>query len=284
MDAAAAEQKTEFDIATKTVSLLYFHALTLATLPWAPLTTIFVVLFFQLSFKFDKAFLFNYEAKPARPWKAQDAGSFFIKFYLLTYLMVGVSGVYYFMTNTRFPKDCSLQDATTRLCGSSAVVSDVCPSPDSTNSFYDWFATASGRSDYGDKACSAYPACVCQGGMACGPFSDVSSAYSAISRQISRLSMVGAIYDQLTTNVLITFSLFVAGLLLAYFRQNTIRVQTTAIADKEREFESSLHALQLKVKKQAKTIQKLEASSGLIAPLSPKSPAAGRGGQSFWSD
>ena len=43
-------QKSEFDVATKTVSLLYFHALTLAALPWVPLSTLFVVCFFILRY------------------------------------------------------------------------------------------------------------------------------------------------------------------------------------------------------------------------------------------
>jgi hypothetical protein len=68
-------QKAEFDIASKTVSLLYFHALTLAALPWMPLSTIFVVVFFQLSFRFDKQFLIYNESKPKRPWKAQVRGT-----------------------------------------------------------------------------------------------------------------------------------------------------------------------------------------------------------------
>jgi hypothetical protein len=254
-------QRAEFDIATKTVSLLYFHALTLATMPWAPLTTLTVVIFFQLSFKFDKAFLFKYEAKPARPWKAQDAGGFFIKFYLLTFMSVGFSSVYYFITNHHFPKSCDKQDDAIQLCAS-AVVDGVCAlSP--ANPWYDWFATNAGRSDYGGAACSAYPRCICSGDMACGPFAHDTSVYNALKDMAYSVTVFGKIFYQLTTNALISFGLFVAAVLLVHFRQNTIRVQSSANAEREKEFEASLRSMQVKVKRQAKTIQKLEASTGV---------------------
>ena len=55
--------QSEIDVATKTVSLLYLHTLTLAALPWVPISTL-VVCFFILTYH---TLLITIPLVPAQP-------------------------------------------------------------------------------------------------------------------------------------------------------------------------------------------------------------------------
>jgi hypothetical protein len=82
---------------------------------WSPLFIFVIVLLLVLNFKIDKVsecalapparqdrhvcellafqfLMFRFEQKPRKPWGARDAGSFFVKFYLIT-VALGVLGV-----------------------------------------------------------------------------------------------------------------------------------------------------------------------------------------------
>jgi hypothetical protein len=71
----------------------------------------------------------------------QDAGGFFIKFYLATFALVGVTSVYYFLANRGFPKACSRQDDAVGLCASGSYDEGTRTCTlDARSRFYDWFS------------------------------------------------------------------------------------------------------------------------------------------------
>ena len=69
-----------------------------------------------LNFKWDNWYLRRHLTKPKRPWKASDAVEFFVKFYLVTVLVILAPCAYLFLREQSFPKDCALQDAHADAC------------------------------------------------------------------------------------------------------------------------------------------------------------------------
>jgi hypothetical protein len=80
--------------------------------------------YYTSSFKSEKFLLLQFQSKPKRPWRAQDAGAFFIKFYLVTFLLVGVAVTYFTLSSNTFAKSCAMQDASVGLCLTSALDSN----------------------------------------------------------------------------------------------------------------------------------------------------------------
>ena len=72
--------------------------------------------FARRSFKFEKAMLFKFGTKPKKEWKAQDAGNFFIKFYLVTIIVTGLLSVYLFLGSTTHAKIEKLLNSTVEFC------------------------------------------------------------------------------------------------------------------------------------------------------------------------
>lgn len=181
-----------------------------------------------------------------------------------------MSSVYYFLADSRFPKACDLQDYSIGLCSTTIdQTTNVC-SMDSSSSYNPWFSI----SEY--CAASEYPKCICQGALACGPFVNRKTAFDAIEDKILAISIVGPIYQRISTNVLIGFSIALCLLILSRFNKNSLMVQQHSAADKEKEYESTIRALSQKVKKQLKIINKLEMSHALTLGGSATPSAAGQ--------
>lgn len=109
------------------VNLLYFQQLALVAFPYFPYSSLFCALFFYINFKFETVrppasfapthtlpshnpvswplqwTLSRFMQKPLKPWSAKDSGSFFIKFYLSSIVVLIASSVF-FLGNRTFPK------------------------------------------------------------------------------------------------------------------------------------------------------------------------------------
>ncbi|EGZ19255.1 hypothetical protein PHYSODRAFT_439140, partial [Phytophthora sojae] len=82
------------------VALLYSCTIALVAIPLAPTTALLVLLLHVVNFKFDKFILMYLQKKPANPWGAKDAGSFFIKFYFCT-VLIFLGFTHFFLLNTQ---------------------------------------------------------------------------------------------------------------------------------------------------------------------------------------
>ncbi|EEY65031.1 uncharacterized protein PITG_16488 [Phytophthora infestans T30-4] len=69
------------------VALLYSCTIALVAIPLAPTTALLALVLHIANFKFDRFILMHLQKKPANPWGAKDADSFFIKFYFCTVLI-----------------------------------------------------------------------------------------------------------------------------------------------------------------------------------------------------
>jgi len=211
--------KSEFDVAGKTVSLLYFQGVIFATLPWLPLTTPIILLLFYINFKFDNFFLHHYEKKPEKPWKAQDSGLFYIKFYLNTLLIIGFVSIYFFFSTESFPKNCEIQDTNIGLCVNNTIAPfTTCPI-NRESEYYTYFMIKNGN----NCNTSSYPGCLCSGFQSCGPFTDSSTNfYGGIVSFLSLNSLVNFLYQHLLTNILFYITLLIITGLRLKFRANTM--------------------------------------------------------------
>ncbi|CAM9791921.1 unnamed protein product, partial [Phaeothamnion confervicola] len=181
--------KAEFEVAKSLVGLLYFQALLLAAFPLFPLGIVFGAALLYSSFKFEKRLLLRHHSKPKRPWRAQDAGSVFVRFYLATLLLLGLPTTYYVMTSQTFPKQCAIQDASVGLCSGSdgngvpvALAANETCTMDAASVWYEEFS--------GECSVGGYPACICAGALACGPFMEAASAFATVDEWLRSLSII----------------------------------------------------------------------------------------------
>jgi len=240
--------KSEFETAKAMVSLLYFAALAMVSTIFAPSTLVFVLFFYVTNFVFEMKVLYNFKAKPKRPWKASDAGAFFIKFYLAT-TSINVLCVCYFLYSSSFPKDCAIQDSITQLCqaGTYDGGTDTC-TLETTHRYYSYVS-----STYESEG---YPNGICQG--ACGAFTNSSSAWTVLDTQVKRVFLMGSIYSFFESQVLVFGGLSLAVLLAFCFRSNSFRVVQDFTNVKDRMWQASVQSLEAKVRKLQKTVESLQ--------------------------
>jgi len=231
-------KKEEFTVAKKMVNLLYFQGLVFLVLPYAPLFTIIVLFFQYLTFKFEKMMLFKFGTKPKKEWKAQDAGGFFIKFYLITIVVTGLLSTYLFMSSTSFAKE------EKKLISSITYCSDL---------------------ETPDESCTIYSAEQLHNvsNYRCGPFANETSVWSMVSTDISSFSLMTQIFYQVGVNVLIVWFIVLFFYLKFSFAENSLGVANSAIGEKERAFESAALASETKIRKLTKEVAKYKNMANL---------------------
>jgi hypothetical protein len=99
----------EFSVAGQMISLLYVQLLYVMSIPFFLTTGVFGGIFFYLSFKWESFMLRRgFYAKPTKSWAAEDAGAFFIKFYLGVQILMGLFS-YLMLHSASMPKACPFQ-------------------------------------------------------------------------------------------------------------------------------------------------------------------------------
>ncbi|RQM21718.1 hypothetical protein B5M09_001517 [Aphanomyces astaci] len=159
---SVSDTRAEFVLAPKMVALMYSCTLYQFSIPLAPVTAVTSLVMLVLSFKFDKFYLHTFQKKPVTPWSAKDAGTFFIKLYWST-VLIFLGCMYWFVTNTTLPKLCSLQEA-------------------NISSSFTYFMSQVGSTDDLSECKTGYPACVCSGNLACGPFVNEYTGYGPLAQ------------------------------------------------------------------------------------------------------
>jgi len=255
--------KPEFETAKSMVSLLYFAALALVSTIFAPTSIILILLFYLVTFLFEMHILVKFKAKPKRPWKASDAGSFFIKFYLATSILSTIC-IWFFLDSQTFPKSCSIQDSV-QLCtdGSYSSNSSLCIM-DSQHVDYQYMSV---------QCPNSYPSCICKDTLACGPFINETSAWTPLEMQIKNIPVLGSVYTFLRNEVLVLFILALCFLLAFYFRSNSFYVFQDFAGVKDRMWQATVQSLESRVRKLQKNVDSLqmqmqsEDSTTLVQPL-----------------
>lgn len=252
--------KSEFNIADQMVKMLSFLGLVFVAFPFAPLSMIFVPLYLFISFKFEKYIIKRYYAKPRRPFRGQQAALLYAVFYLITYVLVGISVSGYFITTKTMPKECGIQDDYVGLCtdevGDAGV--NLC-TPDVSNQFYAFWGKSN---DYPRKICE----------ISCGPFVKERSALSGFKDSITGTGTLSEMWAAIFEFPYVPWFLVICLAMSVAVRVNSFEVSKFASYNKERAMESQLQASEVERKRQEKMIAKLksmeeEDDEDVAAPL-----------------
>ncbi|GMH89531.1 hypothetical protein TrST_g11353 [Triparma strigata] len=234
-------KREEFTVSKKMVNLLYFQGLIFLTISYAPLFTFIVLVFQYSSFKFEKAMLIKFGTKPKKEWKAQDAGNFFIKFYLVTIIVTGLLSVYLFLGSTTHAKIEKLLNSTVEFCpDEESEATATCTTLNSTE-------------------------IVKEAAKMCGPFTEETSAWAMVQKDISGFPTLAQILYEVVVNVLIVWFIVLFFFLKSHFAESSLGVAETSINEKERAFESTALANESKIRKLTKKINKMELAAQAAA-------------------
>jgi len=269
-------KKDEFTVAKKMVNILYMQGLVFAALPYAPLFTVVILIFHFCTFKFEKYMLFKFGTKPKKEWKAQDAGSFFIKFYLITIVAIALTSCYFFLSNNTLAKNCNMQDDYLMICENSTAFG-------TTGGWTDGIGGTGGVSNItgvnGTTGCdvsdaspykdylanvnqlNSYPLFECK--KACGPFQHEGSVYEMVESDVENFNALVYFIYQFFVNPMIVWFVVIFFWLKLSFTESTLFVTEGTMQEKDRAFESATQAQESKIRKLNKQVQNLERAAGV---------------------
>ena len=272
-------KKSEFDLSTKMVSLLYFHALVVAAQTWCPATTIFATMMIDLNFRFARFDLLAFTTKPKKPFKAQDAGNIFIRYYFATMVIMGLVPLNLLMQGTSFPKTCNLMDARVNLCQSSSgssLSSFTNCTLDRSSIYYAYFTSVSRPPECSHDRSSgaAYPSCLCGSNdfhghnakLACGPTIEFSKAFSVVIDVFHLNRWTGNLYDVFNDHIVLVFGLAFLLFLAVISHRNHISVLHTVAEVRDSEWEAKVATLQFALRRNEKQLKKLRSAAGFESP------------------
>jgi len=210
-------------------------------------------LMLALKITFQKRVLLLLYSKPKKPWKAQKAGAVFTLFYISSVLVVAWPAILFFLSSRSFAKTCSVQDNKINLCLSSTLneITNTCEL-DSSSKYYNYFST-SGRCSTG------YPACICEGEMACGPFINDITAFVNFTEAISQTFILSTIWDIMFSYSYGPWILVVLLYVFSRMLYNDYIVYRNSAGEREKSMETNILALEAEKAKQEKLIKKLKA-------------------------
>ena len=243
-------EKTEFNIASSIVSMLYLATISMLIFPYAPITIVIVPIMLFILLKWEKYVMLHLYRSPKRPWKAQKAGEVFSIFYLLSFFLVGIPSSTFFFSVSSFAKDCSIQDSYTHLCSNSTnSTNNVCSLRDSSI-FFDL---------YNDPTyCpEGYPACICN--YACGPFINDNTNITPFRAKVESIFILDYIWEGLFSLPYGPWVIISVLFLTASSLGNSLRVQTKSFAIKETALKTRMDALEASNKDKEKRLQKIKA-------------------------
>lgn len=99
----------------------------------------------------------------------------------------------------------------------------------------------------------------------CGPFTEETSAWAMVQKDISGFPTLAQILYEVVVNVLIVWFIVLFFFLKSHFAESSLGVAETSINEKERAFESTALANESKIRKLTKKINKMELAAQAAA-------------------
>jgi hypothetical protein len=236
--------KPEFDLAPSILSHIFSAGLFLITFPFSPLSMILSPILLSISIKWERYFYMNFYTKPKNPWKAQKAGIIFTRLYLLTVLSIGITSTIFFLNVQTFPKSCNIQDSAVGAC-SSSIVNDVCTLDVTSN-----YVNSNGT------ICSPYPACICAGSLACGPFINDLYALEPLKIIIVKIYPLAILWEIFLRTSYGPWFLIFFVFILVMLRKNTIKVSSKYFEDREKSQTILIKSLETDKKRLQKSVER----------------------------
>jgi hypothetical protein len=237
--------KDEFDVADSMVKQMNFMGLVFASFPFCPMTLIFMPWFLIVGFKFEKNVMKYFYVKPKRPWQGQKTGLVYSSFYLISFVLVGLSVCAYFFSTKTFAKNCSIQDRFVHLCQDAvgSIGTNQC-TMNANSEYYHFYRSAQ------------YPRDICE--RSCGPFVDSASNLSPLHIWVTQRYPVKLLWDVILVYPYLPWSAVLVLAMMLVSVSNTLDVAKFSATSKERTLEAQLLSVEAEKKKQEKLLKKLQ--------------------------
>jgi len=251
-----------FEVEPAMINLFNNMSLVMITFPFAPIALVFLPIAIYITVKVEVYCMVNYNGKPERTWKAHQSGVIFTSFYLSTLLLIGIPITAYFLSSQSFPKDCSIQDSATNLCGGSVnALTNIC-SFDSDSEFYAFYggdtpnypANICGASD--KSSCDDLDSGGCKG--SCGPFVEFECNLIAFRDKVFTFSTLKELWVYLFNFSYFSWSVVIYMLVTKWRAHNSKEVLRETEAAKERVLTVNLESLEAEKRRQDKVITRLK--------------------------
>ena len=138
-----------------------------------------------------------------------------------------------------------MQDAGVGLCAD-AVSNKVCTLK-SSSAKYSYFSQQANCQE-------KYPKCVCDGALACGPFTQISSGYAKVTEWLASGVVLPALYSG-GNSVMLLWIVLIWLLLRGSLNGNTLHLIRDVNESKEQEYKSIVQALEKKIRIQNRSLE-----------------------------
>jgi hypothetical protein len=238
--------KSQFDISTKLVALLFFQQLSLISMPLLPISSVFGLIFLTLNFKWDVWILLLTQKKPKKPWSAKAAGAFYLKLYAVSLVLITIS-VHALMKLTTLPKMCVVQKLTIPTAVEDTIPTGISNIEHETQTFE---ATAdcdvSGLySNISNTSYTTSTYCTCSN--ACGPWIKSLNGYSPIIDFLASDIVPTTVYS-----ILNSVQLWMAAVILLMVSRwnlmNSISVEQSVSSEKQASAKQATEILQKEIR------------------------------------
>ena len=251
-----------FEVEPAMINLFNNMSLVMITFPFAPIALVFLPVAIYITVKVEVYCMVNYFGKPERTWKAHQSGVIFTSFYLSTLLVIGIPITVYFLSSQSFPKECSIQDSSTKLCGSAVNSATSICSFDESSDFYAFYGTDT--STYPANICGQPDKSTCDdldiGGCkgSCGPFVEFDSNLIAFRDQVFTFDTLKQLWVALFNSSYVSWIIVIYMLVTKWRAKNSKEVLFETEAAKERVLTVQLESLEAEKRRQDKIIIRLK--------------------------
>ena len=221
--------KTEFDLPPMILTGIFSAGLALMSWPFSPLSMIITPFMTAATIKFERYCILHFYNKPKEQWKSQKAIYLFTYLYMLTVILFGVGFTLFFLNTETLPKSCDIQDEFVGLCASPYNSTSFSCALDESSVYY----KGNGESTLCGN--SAYPKCVCEEPLACGPFIYDQSALSPIRQYLYKFEPLKVLYEIFFVTSYGAWGLLLVALTIISLRRNTLKVNMDYFKDTEGE-------------------------------------------------
>jgi hypothetical protein len=176
--------------------------------------------------------------------------------------VIGIPITVYFLSSQSFPKECSIQDSSTKLCGSAVNSATSICSFDESSDFYAFYGTDT--STYPANICGQPDKSTCDdldiGGCkgSCGPFVEFDSNLIAFRDQVFTFDTLKQLWVALFNSSYVSWIIVIYMLVTKWRAKNSKEVLFETEAAKERVLTVQLESLEAEKRRQDKIIIRLK--------------------------
>lgn len=168
--------KKDFEVQISIIENVNQAAMCMVLFIFCPVSLIFFPIVLGISVKIERYICEAFYTKSKRMWDLDKAMVIYTFFYFLSFCIVCIPSIVFFLSTKTFPKACDIQDNSVGICLHPVNENGVCEVSSSSSYFIgEGNATLGAGTLICDNANPInkeflYPQCICYGDLACGAF------------------------------------------------------------------------------------------------------------------